>query len=172
MAGIYDIKWNNVGRNIMFWRWRRTKAGDKSKMMGLVDSVMSSFQVLGDKLNTLDDETNDFLKYTGQHKVLEEFLNDKYDEIQRRIYITENNIANLDPVAMGISSDTIDQPVVMGITGDVVAVPVSMALSTESLVDNNFTVYFPLAVIYDESTVRYQLNNYVLAGKSYNITTF
>jgi hypothetical protein len=172
MAGIYKIDWKNVGENLLFWRWRTTKSGNKSKLLAYIEAIMSSIQVLSDKLNILDDQTDDFLKYTGQHKVLEEFLNDKYDSVQRRIYITENEIAGLDPVVMGISGDTISQPVVMGITGDTVAVPVAMALSTEVLGDNNFSVNIPSAVVYNEATLRAQLDNYVLAGKNYNIVIF
>jgi hypothetical protein len=172
MAGIYNIDWSNVGRNLLFWRWRRDKNGNRAKLMANLDSIMASVQVTSNKLNTLDDETDDFLQYTGQHKVLEEFLNNKYDIVQRRIFITENDIAGLDPVVMGISGETVSQPVVMGLSGETVAVPVSMAVSLEALQDNNFTVNIPNAVTYDEPTLRAQLDNYVLAGKQYNIVTF
>lgn len=172
MAGIYNITWANVGRNLLFWRWRRDKDGNKSKLMAYIESVMSSVQVLSSKLDTLDDETNDFLQYTGQHKVLEELLNNKYDEVQRRIYITENDIAGIDPVVMYLSGEAAAQPVVMYLSGEAAPVPVAMYLSTESLINNNFTINIPLAVIYTEATLRSQLDNYVLAGKNYNIVTF
>lgn len=172
MAGIYNINWRNVGKNLLFWRWRKNASEKKSILLALIEAIMSSIQILSDKLNTLDDVTDDFLKYTGQHKILEEYLNDKYDEVQRRIYITENNIANLDPVVMGLSGETVAQPVVMGLSGETVAVPVVMGLSGETLIQNNFTVNIPTSIIYNESTLRTQLNKYVMAGKNYNIVIF
>lgn len=172
MAGIYNIDWQNVGRNLTFWRWRKTTDDQDAKLSANVRSVMASFQVLGDKLNTLDDETVDFLQYTGQHKVLEEFLNDKYDEVQRRIYITENDIEQLDPIKIGLSGETVPQDIEIGLSGESVLVPIKIGLSGEILLDNNFTIHIPISVIYDDPTIRSQLSNYVLAGKQYNIVTF
>lgn len=172
MAGIYNIIWHNVSKNLTFWRWRRTVDESDSKLYLYIKSIMSSVQVLSDKLNTLDDDTLDFLKYNGQHKVLEEYLNDKYDEVQRQIYITENNIAQLDPVSMGLSGETVSSEVEIGLSGETVTVPVSMALSGEVLQDNNFTINIPVTVIFDTNVLAAQLSNYVLAGKEYNIVTF
>ena len=172
MANIYDINWFNVGRNLTFWRWRNTGGGVDAKLSAYIRSVMASVQVLGQKLFDLNSETVDFLQYTGQHKVLEEFLNDKYDSVQRRIFIVENNIAQFDPIAIGISGEAVDILLVLGITGDTVTTPVAIALSTEVLQDSNFTINIPTSVIFNQNTLQAQLRSYVLAGKIYNIVTF
>lgn len=172
MGNIYDINWKNVGRNLLFWRWRRTNNGSESKLLAYINSIMYSIQVLSNKLLNLQQETVDFLQYTGQHKILEEYLNDKYDVTLRRIYIVENDIEQFDPVIMGLAGEIVPSPVVIGITSDTVTIPIVMALAGEVLVDNNFTVYIPIAIVYDENTLRAQLNNYVLAGKTYNILTY
>lgn len=166
MANIYDINWKNVGKNLLFWRWRTTR------LVAFIDSIMSSVQVLSDKLFNLDAETRDFLQYTGQHKVLEEYLNDKYDSVQRRIYITENNIGSIDPIQMGLSGESVPEDVEIGLSGESVTVPLVIALSNEVLQANNFTINIPIAVLYVESTLTAQVNNYVLAGKQYNINVF
>lgn len=166
MAGIYNINWRNAAQNLMFWRWRTPI------FVAYLSSIMDSVQVLSDKLNTLDDDTIDFLQYTGQHKILEELLNDKYDSVQRRIYIVENNIGKLDPIAIGLSGETVPEDIEIGLSGEVVTIPVAIALSNEVLQDDHFTIHIPIAVLYTESTLRAQVDNYALAGKQYNIVIF
>jgi hypothetical protein len=174
MANIYDINWQNVGENLLFHRWRKNSQDNDNNLLSYINAIMSSLQVLSDKLLSLRNETVDILQYTGQHKVLEEFLNDRYDSITRGIYIIENNTAQFAPVAIGLSTDTIDSgsELVLGITSDTVTTQVAMALSGEVQEDNNFTVYIPISVLFNEITLRAQLDAYVLASKNYNIVVF
>lgn len=172
MAGIYNITWSNVGKNLMFWRWRRNVDEELSKLYGYIKSIMTSIQILSDNLNTLDDETIDFLKYNGQHKVLEEYLNDKYDAVQRQIYITENDVAQSDPLEMGLSGESVPSDVEIGLSGESITIPIELALSNEILEVDHFTINIPVTVLFDVNVLASQLANYVLAGKNYNIVTF
>lgn len=172
MANIYNITWSNVGKNLMFWRWRRNKNNKESKLLAYIRSIMGSIQILSDKLFALQQETVEYLQYNGQHKVLEEYLNNIYDIVQRRIYITENDIAQLEPVAIGLSGEVVQNEVVIGLVGDTITTPISLALSNEILESNNFTVNIPIAIVYDANVITAQLRNYVLAGKNFNIITY
>jgi hypothetical protein len=173
MANIFDINWANVTENLTPWFWRKTADNQEAKMLPYWRSMITPVQDISDDLLELQLETVDFLQYTGQHKVLEEYLNNLYDNALRRIYITENNIAAIDPVQMGVSDDAVvPGEVVMGISGDTVIVPVAMALSGEGLVDSNFTVNIPTSIVFDSDILTAQLRNYVEASKTFNFVTF
>ena len=173
MASVFENNFFNLGINLIphFWRYRKT--GEENDLVPLVRSTLSPVQELGDDLLALQEEIADFLNYNGQHTVLEEYLNDKYDDVLRGIYITENNIASqiliidlyldgeIDPSELSIYLDGESQPQ-----------PFSLYLDGESQDLFTFTINIPVAVVYDETTLRSQLTNYVVAGNNYNIVTF
>ena len=172
MVNIFDIDWSNVGKNLMFWRWRRNASGDDSMLLAYIRSVMASIQVLSNKLLSLRNETFDFLQYTGQDKVLEELLNDTFDSVQRRIYITENDIGQLDALQIGLSNETVPSDVAIGLSGETITVPIVLGLSNEALQGNNFTIHIPVVVVFNLAELTALVKNYSLAAKNFNVTTF
>jgi len=166
MANIFDIDWNNVGTNLVPHFWR------KDALLAYVHSIYAPIQELSDSLLAFQQETETFLKYTGQHKVLEEYLNDTYDVTLRRIFLTENDIAAIDAISIYLSGETTSAPLELYLSGETPTVPVNIYLSGEAIIGYNFTVHVPTAIVFDSSLMTSRLNNYVEASKIFNIVTF
>jgi hypothetical protein len=172
MANIFNIDWGNVGENLIPWFWRRTKSGGEANIVAYVRSMLAPIQSMGDELNQFRDDTLDFLNYDGQHKVLEEYLNDLYDITFRRIFITENNIAAIDEVNMYQTEEANPSPLSFYQTGEVVVAPIAFYQAGEGVTAANFTVNIPTSIVYDEVVITAQLRNYVEASKNFNFVTF
>lgn len=172
MANIFNIDWSNVTANLTPYFWRDTFDGNEAKLLPYLRSMIQPVQDISDNLLSLQTETVNFLQYTGQHKVLEEFLNDTYDTALRRIFITENDIASLDPIDIYLSGETTSTPLELYLSGETPIIPITIYVSNEVLVDNNFTVNIPASITFDTLTVTNQLKNYVEASKKFNIITF
>lgn len=172
MTNIFNIDWGNVTENLTPWFWRKDNNDNESKLIAYLRSMIAPIQTISNTLLAFQQETIDFLKYTGQHTSLEEYLNDTYDTTLRRIYITENDIAAIDAVNMYLSGETNPSPLSFYLSGEVVPVPIAFYLSGEGLVDNNFTVNIPVAVVFDTTVITAQLRNYVEASKNFNFVTF
>jgi hypothetical protein len=166
MANIFNIDWNNVGKNLIPHFWR------DGSFEAYIRSILAPIQTNSDNLLSLQQETVNFLKYTGQHKVLEEYLNDTYDPLSRRIYITENDIAGIDPIAIYISGETTDTPLTFYLSGESNPAPLSFYLSGEASTGDNFTVNIPTVIVFTETIITSQLRNYVEASKNFNFVTF
>lgn len=166
MANIFNINWKNVATNLLphFWRGGTLEA--------YVQAIFAPIQTNGDSLLALQEETVDFLQYTGQHKVLEEYLNNVYDPISRRIFITENNIAGIDPITFYISGESVPDTLTFYLSGESNPAPLSFFLGNEAATGNNFTVNIPTTIVFDEVIVTAQLRNYVEASKNFNFVTF
>lgn len=167
-SNVYDIDWKNAGKNLLYNRWRRNNSGNKSILLVIIESVMASIQVLQDKLFSLQQETTVFLSYTGQHLALEALLNDNYDNVQRRIYIQENNTAPVEPIELALTSEASQNPIEFGLSGEVAIAPIDLGLSTENFTFANFSIIYPSTVFINESEARGKLANYVLAAKNYD----
>lgn len=166
MANIFNIDWNNVGKNLTPYFWR------DGSLSAYIRSVLAPIQTNSDNLLTLQQDTVDFLQYTGQHKVLEEYLNDLYDPLSRRIYITENDIAGLDPVLFYLSGETVSETLTFYLSGESNPAPLAFYLGNEAATGNNFTVNIPTSIVFDEDIMTAQLRNYVEASKNFNFVTF
>jgi hypothetical protein len=166
MANIFNIDWNNVGENLTPYFWRG------GSFSAYIRSMLAPIQTNSDNLLALQQETVDFLQYTGQHKVLEEYLNDLYDPLSRRIFITENNIAGLDPVLFYLSGETVSETLTFYLSGESNPAPLAFYLGNEAATGNNFTVNIPTSIVFDVDIITAQLRNYVEASKNFNFVTF
>ena len=172
MANIFNITWSNVTENLTPWFYRRTNDDNESKLLPYLRSMISPIQTITSELNILRSETLTFLNYTGQHKSIEEFLNDNYDLVLRRIYITENNIASIDAINLYISGEPNTTPISMYLSGEVVTVPITFYLSGEGLTSANFTIHMPSSISYDSILLDSRLRDFISASKQYNIIIF
>ena len=100
------------------------------------------------------------------------YLNDTYDITLRRIFITENDIAAVDPISIYLSGESTTAPLELYLSGEAAIAPVGIYLSDEGVVSDNFTVHLPSAIVYDSDTITAQLRNYVEASKNWDIVTF
>lgn len=172
MANIFNIQWSNVVENLTPWFWRKTVDSDEAKLLPYLRSMITPVQDISTDLLTLQQNTIEFLNYNGQHKVLEEYLNNTYDVVLRRIYLTENNIGSLDELQIGLTDDTIISKIQIALSGESVTIPVAIGLSNESLQGFNFTVNIPSGIVYDPIVITAQLRNYVEASKNFNFVIF
>jgi len=168
MANIFNIDWNNVGINLLPWFYRATSDDNEAKIVPFIRSIYAPIQDISDNLLTLEQDTIEYLNYSGQHKILEEYLNDLYDVTLRRITITENNLASIDAIQMGLTSDTIIDKIEIGLSGETVTIAIAISLSGESLSGNNFSVNMPASITFDTILLTAQLRNYVEASKNFN----
>ena len=166
MANIFEIDWDNVIENLTPHFWRT------SKLLAYLRSMIQPVQDISDDLLDLQNETTAFLSYTGQHLALEAYLNDTYDITLRRIFITENDIAAVDPISIYLSGESTSAPLELYLSGEAAIAPVGIYLSDEGVVSDNFTVHLPSAIVYDADTITAQLRNYVEASKNWDIVTF
>jgi hypothetical protein len=172
MANIFNIDWDNVVENLTPWFWRETASGTEHKLLPYLRSMIAPVQDISDDLLTLNTETIDFLKYTGQHKALEEYLNDTYDVTLRRIFITENDIAGIDSVNIYQSGEAAATTYTIYQSGEVVVAPIAFYQSGEGITADNFTVNIPVTIITVSALLTAQLRNYVKASKNWNVVTF
>jgi len=172
MANIFNITWSNVVENLIPWFWRETTNGNEAKILPYLRSIINPVQTISDNLLSLEETTIDFLNYNGQHKILEEYLNDLYDITLRRIYITENNIGSIDKLAIGLTSDTITSPITIGLSSEIVSIPLVIGLSGEILAGFNFTINIPVSITYNTIVLTAQIKNYSEASKTFNFTIF
>ena len=172
MANIFNIDWNNVVENLTPWFWRKTASGTENKLMPELRSMIAPVQDISDDMNTLQTNTLEFLNYTGQHKAMEEYLNDLYDPSLRRIYITENDIAGIDAVNLYQSGEVNPEPYTFYQSGEVNPGPIAFYQSGEAVVDDNFTVNIPSSIVYDADRINSQIRNYIEASKNWDIVTF
>lgn len=172
MANIFNINWSNVVENLTPHFWRTTNEDLEAKIIPYLRSMISPVQDISDDLLALQNETVDFLKYTGQHLALEYYLNDTYDVTLRRIYITENDIASIDAVNLYQSGETNPTPLVFYLSGEVNPVPIAFYQSNEGITADNFTVNIPSTIVYDTTVLDAQLRNYVEASKNWDVVTF
>jgi len=171
---IFDIYWFNVGENLTPSFWRKTKAGLESKLIPFIRSILAPVQELNDLLFDYQRAIKSYLDYTGQHIALEEYLNKTYDIVDRRIFITENNIVNgAQNVDLYLKGEVDPTPLSLYLQGEAADVPFSLYLQGESIPDTyNFTINIPLVVGFNADTVTRQVKNYSEAAKTFNIVTF
>jgi hypothetical protein len=105
------------------------------------------------------------LNFTGQNIYLEHFLNDKYDPFNRGIYITDA-IQN-DEIYFPLLAE--NEPVLFGLILE--NSPVNLGLISDYETDIDFTVNIPLGVIYNQTIMTADVNQYRTAGKQFLIQT-
>lgn len=137
----------------------------KPKMLAWISICISPVGYVYNNLLRFRTQTLYTLKITPQVCYLEKLLNDRYDYINRGIYITDAFRAN--PVYM--FQDVEDKPVPM--FADVENQPVFMYTDGEvGDVKNDFVVVVPLSVSFNVNEMTSLINNYKLASKRFTIT--
>jgi len=171
---IFNIHWNNVVENLTPSFWRKTKTDTEAKIIAYLRSIIAPMQGLSDILLELQQKTTRFLDYNGQHLALENYLNDNYDVVDRRIFITENNIVNsVANIDLYLQPETDPTPVSVYLQSEVNPIPFAFHLQGETpVIQYNFTINIPLSVTFDAIVVTRQVKNYSEAAKTFNIITF
>jgi len=149
----------------------------KTQLLAFIEvftNVINSTQVSSTAMfSEIDYKT----QFSGEVIYLEHYLNDKYDNILRRIEIDTfdylsgtylfNRIESNEPIYVYNNSEYSNP------TGpvDPLIDPHQIYLFNEIEVENieTFTVYIPSDVIFNHTIIRSQIDDYRLAGKTYSI---
>jgi len=163
--GIYSIDFSVVSERLTphFWRtpiW-----------LSYLKAALAPLQSDNGEMVTFVNAVWVKLSYTGQHLALEEFLNDTYDDISRGIFITENGLV-FNFVDLYEDGETDPSPLSLYEDGEVIPAPISLYEDGEGIGGDSFTINIPIAVSFDETLLRNQVDFYLVAGKTYNIVTF
>ena len=161
----YRVDFQNYVTNSMPWFYRFEWLKD------FIFSMIAPLQIINDAFYEVMIDVNDYLSYTSNHLAMEEMLNDKYDIDLRRIFITENNITG-QVIDIYQEAETDPSPTSIYKQGEINPAPISMYKQSEfPLSDYDFTLNFPLAIVYDGDILDKLITSYI-DTKTYNVITF
>lgn len=154
-----------------FWRIMPETSVERTKWINYLEVVAGSLENAQGEIFDLCVALKDFLDVTGQHLSLENYLNNLYDNISRRIFITENEGAGAESWYLEGEADPDNK--VWYLEGETDPIPKTWYLQSEiANLTFNFTINIPAVVVFDETILRDLLDNYVQAVSTYNIVTF
>lgn len=140
-----------------------------------VDEVINFVKVLVSPVVTLYNQLiafRDLLLYkitiTPQVVYLEKMLNDRYDNIERRIYIEDG--LTYDPIYVYTEAEL--KPIYLYTESEMGPGNFLFTQGEVSQVSNDFIVYVPLAVSFDVNEMTSLVSAYKLASKLFKIQTF
>lgn len=172
--GLFDINYDELNRQNMPVRWRKRLADrpvHSAWMSVLVAPVKWLYVVF--KANRKANLYN--LAHNSQVCYLEALLNDAFDHLSRRIYISNPDWHD----AEYIYRDDEDKPVWMGTDGEIGGgtppydEPVWLYTDAETFdLPYTFVVNVPASISFDMDRMKAIINNYKLVGKNYIIVTF
>lgn len=163
--GKYNVDYQNFSTNALPWFYRFTWLTD------FIHSIIAPLQDINDEFYATMVTVNDYLSYTSNHLAMEELLNDKYDLTLRRIFITENNITG-QAIDIYKQPETDPSPTTIYKQGETNPSPIAMYKQSEFPLSNyDFTLNFPVAVVYDADILDKLITSYV-DTKTYNVITF
>lgn len=161
----YQVNFNTVVSNLTAWFYRFTWLIDYLK------SIIKPVQDINDDFYATISAIDDYLAYTGQHLSLETCLNDKFDEVTRGIYITENNISG-NQIDIYKQGELNPSPEDIYKFTEIDITPFSVYKQSEGAVTlYDFTINVPATLVYDAYEFAGYVTRYVQT-KTYNITTY
>lgn len=144
--------------------------------MALLETAQEGIQSFHDDTYLpFEAEIMEVLKYNGQHKVLEEYLNNTYDDSLRRIYIDENDVVRAFGVDIHLNGEFNSDPIDLGLNGETNSPEVDLAINADAGVTflYNFTIFIPSALLgLDETLLRRRIDRWVEASRRYDIQYF
>lgn len=142
-----------------------------------IEPWLSFLTVFMSQLNTVQMGFNDYfesvkyeLQFNGQVIYLEHLLNDRFDPELRRIYI--NSEEQLQKVFIHNILESIpleEENYIYNQTDIEDATDTHLYNEVEYSLDNDFTIFLPEGLIYNELELRSVVDSYKLAAKRYNL---
>jgi hypothetical protein len=176
---LYGIDFTIKMRELLPWFWEYTIETNSQKIafMNLCEVFFNSLQKSNENLVELCGIIRDRLAYTGQVLSLETLLNDKYDDILRRIFIeclnanyTEGldiyNNDEIDPTPIDLynNDETAVTTITLWLNDDIEPDPTLQTIS--------FIVHIPVSITVSDEIIRALLAFYVVGGQEYSINIF
>ena len=131
-------------------------------------AAFKPLQQLNDILFNYRRDTRYKLAITGQVIYLEHYLNDLYDPVLRRIYIADTASIEYDYLYNVVETGG---PMYLYNAAEAEP-PIYLENYSEIASADSFIVMVPVAVTYDETVMRSQIDQYKAAGRQYSIDTF
>lgn len=138
------------------------------RMIDMFKSMLEPVESINVKFVAKTEEVDYFLQFNGQTIYLEHYLNDQYDNILRRIFI--ENTATTNRVTIYFKSEG-QAPTNIFFKSESQP-PAYLRWRSEPVTSNDFIVWVPSDITYDETVMRSQIDLYRIAGKLYTIQTF
>jgi hypothetical protein len=157
---IYYFNWRKL------IRWLTPQALRKPRFMAFLRGFMSGVQYVHAAFIDFKLATEYQLTITGQVVYLEKMLNDRWDFLQRRIYITDG----VNYEALWLALDVEDKPQWLAVDSE--NKPLWLCLDAETtLFSGDFTIVIPLDVVFDNAELTARVDKYKLASKQYNLAS-
>jgi hypothetical protein len=138
------------------------------KLRAFLRVLLLPFQFVGDVLEAYLLEKRNKLRYDGRVIYLEHVLNNQFDNVERRIYITDATLSNTNPPVLYRKSE--GQPsVVLYRKGE--QLPSIRLYRNSEISTLDFTIFVPSAVLNSitKHQIRVLVNYYKIAGKRFDI---
>ena len=149
----------------------------QEKFVEFMNLFADEFQITSDTFYTLVSDTWDLMAYSSQVGVYEEFLNDKFDNYDRRITVTNNDVG-LGLITVYKAGEYDPTPTTIYLQAENKS-PWIVYLESElsSLTFFNYTINVPLSLwnLWTTDQQNYftaQASIYLLAGKQFDVQTF
>lgn len=137
-----------------------------SNMLSWLLCLFAPFERLKGEFITFINQTKYNLKITGQVIVLQNYLNDKFDFLQRRIVLGENEVQNL---YLFYENEGQTNPNLFFLSENNTN-PALTFIDEQDLTQNyDFTIQVPQELENLELKIKTLVNAFKLAGKTYNI---
>ena len=152
-----------------FYQINQTTGDSKEAWINYLQTLAGSLEVTQGNLLELATRIKTFLNTTGQHMSLEGLLNDTYDAALRRINIIENDIGIFETETWFLQNEGDPENKVWFLQSENDPFNKIWYLQSEIEQGFPFTIEIPSVIIFDEVELRALIDNYVIAGKKYNI---
>lgn len=141
------------------------KSGN-GNVLGLLKAAMAGVQYVNDLFYAFYQEKKYEVIFTGQIIYMKKYLNDQFDDVSRRIYIT-TNAGNVSPYVYRFAEALGEY--VYRFAEDA---GITVQRKNESISDYDFTVYVPVSLSYDATQFNAAIEKYKLEDKTYTIQTY
>lgn len=142
------------------------KSGN-GNVLGLLKAAMTGIQYVNDLFFDFYTLKKYEALFTGQIIYLKKYLNEQFDSVQKRIYIS-TNVGDISPFfyrkSEGLGDFIYRKSEGLGTT--------FLQRKGESISDFDFTVYVPTSLSYDATQFNAAITKYKLPDKTYNIQTY
>lgn len=141
------------------------------KWISYLTSALKPFTDINDTFVATSSDINYRMQFNCQTIYLEHYLNDQYDDVLRAIYI--ENTGNTNQVYIFNEEEGQLPPYIFNEDEPEYATEkVYIFNEDEAMTSEDFIVWVPSYVTYDEVVMRAQIDQYRLAGKIYSIQTY
>lgn len=137
----------------------------KTKLINFIIVLISQLEMMKTEFYAFFDKKKEELNFTGQVIYLEHLLNKEFDPMLKRIYI--NDLEQL-PELYLFNYEESNEITYLNNQSEGEP-PIYLFNQSEYDLDNDFTIYMPNGLVFDETYLKGLVNQYKTASKRFNI---